>query len=78
MESLLRQVLIDEAENAHFCRANPNHRISRGERRLAVRRTNRWEHFCMPCALKILEDNITELQRLQRVFQEPQRGVIRL
>lgn len=78
MQSLLRQVLVDEAENAHYCRANPNHRISRGERRLAVRRVNVWEHYCMPCALRILQDNIAELQRLQRVLQEPQRGVIRL
>lgn len=78
MESLLKQVLIDEAENAHYCRANPNHRISRGERRLRVHRSHRWEHFCMPCALKILEDNIAELRRLQRVFREPQVGVIRL
>jgi hypothetical protein len=78
MVSLFKHVLIDEAENAHFCRANSIHRISRGERRLALKRWHTWEHYCIPCALKILQDNIAELQRMQQVLMEPQRDVIRL
>ena len=76
MESFLKQFVLDEAKDAHYCRANLNHRISRGERRLTLRKGG--VHYCIPCALKIIQENIAELERLQRLLREPQTGVIRL
>lgn len=69
VKSLLTRVEIDEAQKAHNCQGNANHRIQRGDRRLKVRNGRSWDHYCVPCATVILERDIAELQTLQRQFQ---------
>ena len=69
IKSLVIRVEIDEALKAHNCQANARHRIERGNRRLKVRNGRSWDHYCVHCALVILERDISELQVLQRRLQ---------
>jgi hypothetical protein len=69
IKSLVTRVEIDEALKAHNCQASAKHRIERGNRRLKVRNGRSWDHYCVPCALAILERDIAKLQELQRRFQ---------
>jgi hypothetical protein len=69
VKSLVTRVEVDEAKKAHNCQANAAHRIERGDRRLKVRNGRSWDHYCVSCAVVILERDITELQTLQRSFQ---------
>ena len=71
VKSLLIRVETDEAQRAHNCQASAKHRIQRGDRRLKVRNGRSWDHYCVPCAIAILERDIAELQTLQRQFQAP-------
>ena len=72
IKSLLIQVEVDEALKAHNCQANARHRIERGDRRLKVRNGRSWDHYCVSCAATIIGRDITELQELQRPFNNPQ------
>ena len=70
MPSVLKRVEVDEAQATHRCKANETHRVSRGERRLSLHRRNNWEHYCIACGLRIVQENIAELQRLQHLLLE--------
>ncbi len=63
-KSLLPNVAVDETKKAHNCQHNAAHRLERGDKRLrvAVQRTH--EHFCITCALDIIERDIAKLQNL--------------
>ena len=68
IKSLVTRAEVDEAKKAHNCQANAVHRIERGNKRLKVRNGRSWDHYCVSCAVVILERDITELQALQRSF----------
>jgi hypothetical protein len=55
IKTLLTTVEIDVAQRAHNCQGNPVHRLSKGDRRLAVKKERGWDYYCMDCAVKILE-----------------------
>jgi hypothetical protein len=63
-KSLLPNTVVDEALRAHNCQHNPAHRLTQGERRLRVRVRRANEHFCVTCALAIIERDIGKLQAL--------------
>jgi hypothetical protein len=65
IKSIVIQIEIDEAKKAHNCQANANHRINKGDRRLKVRNQRSWDHYCIPCAIKILDQDIAELETLR-------------
>jgi hypothetical protein len=65
IKSLLIRVEMDEALKAHNCQANSKHRLVRGDRRLKVRNARSWDHYCVPCAIVMIERDIAELQDLQ-------------
>jgi hypothetical protein len=69
IKSLLIRVEIDEVQRAHNCQASAAHRLVRGDRRLKVRKGRSWDHYCVSCAVAILQRDISELQELQRRFQ---------
>jgi hypothetical protein len=71
IKSLVIRVEVDEALKSHDCQANSRHRIERGHRRLKVRNGRSWDHYCVPCAVAILDHDIAELQALYRRFTNP-------
>ncbi len=70
-KTLVLQVEIDQALQAHNCQANARHRIERGDTRLKVRNGRSWDHYCIECAKAILARDNAELQELQRRFLNP-------
>ncbi|WP_233635271.1 hypothetical protein, partial [Burkholderia gladioli] len=64
LPSRLHPVQIDRALHAHNCQANAKHRIQKGDVRLKVRTGRSWEHYCVPCARKIIERDIEKLTAL--------------
>jgi hypothetical protein len=68
IKSLVIRVEMDKALKAHNCQRNSNHRIE-GDRRLKVRSGRSWSHYCVSCAVVILERDIAKLQALERQFQ---------
>jgi hypothetical protein len=68
IKSLVASIDIDQALRAHDCQANARHRIQGGDWRLKVRNGLGWNHYCMPCAKKIVQRDLEKLQKLaQRV-----------
>ena len=72
IKSLILRVEIDEAQRAHNCQASATHRLVKGDKRLKVRNGRSWDHYCVSCAIVILERDIAELQTLRHGFQTPQ------
>jgi hypothetical protein len=65
-KSILVAVSVDEAGKAHDCQHNKKHRLERGNRRLKVRKDRSYEHFCVECALGIIERDIATLTMLAK------------
>jgi hypothetical protein len=63
-KSILVTASVDEACKAHNCQHNNKHRLERGNRRLKVRKDRSNEHFCVSCALGIIERDIKTLTLL--------------
>jgi hypothetical protein len=53
-KSLIVRTEFDYAKKSHNCRADKDHRIQQGEKRLNVRVGRSWSRYCMTCAAKIL------------------------
>ena len=73
-KTILIKISVDEAARAHDCQHNSRHRLERGHRRLKVKKDRSNEHFCVPCALAIIERDIAKLQ----VIAQQLRGEIAL
>ena len=68
-KSIIQRVQVDEAQRAHNCQHNAAHRIERGDKRLKVWKDRSSEHYCVDCALKIIEKDIEQLQDLALQLQ---------
>ena len=64
IKTLLTTVEIDVAQRAHDCQGNPAHRLSKGDRRLAVKKERGWDYYCMDCALKILDRDAEKIKTI--------------
>lgn len=65
-KSLVQRSEVDQAQRAHNCQANSNHRLERGDWRLKVHVDRSHDHYCQDCALKIIEQDIEKLQVFAR------------
>ena len=65
-KSIIQRVDVDEAQKAHNCQHNENHRLERGDKRLKVRNQRSADHYCVACALDIIERDIAKLHELAR------------
>jgi hypothetical protein len=63
-KSILVTVCVDEVGHAHDCQHNKRHRLERGNRRLKVRKDRSYEHFCVTCALQIIQRDVERLHLL--------------
>lgn len=69
-KSLVQRSEVDQAQRAHNCQASAKHRLEQGDRRLKVYVDRSHDHYCVACALKIIEADITKLQELARQLHE--------
>jgi len=65
-KSLLQRVSIDVALKGHKCQHNKSHLIARGERRLKLTVGRSYQHYCIECALKIIESDIEKLASIRK------------
>lgn len=65
-KSFLQSLSIDIAQKRHPCQHNPKHTILKGDKRLKLKVDRTYEHFCIECAVKNIESDITKLQELKR------------
>ena len=70
-KSILQRVEVDEAQKAHNCQHNDKHRLERGHKRLKVWKDRSPDHYCVACALAIIERDIATLQSLAHLLQAP-------
>ena len=62
--TLLIRTEVDTAKRAHKCRANARHQITKGQKRLKVRRMQGWDHYCLDCAEHMVERAANKLAEL--------------
>ena len=65
-KSIIQRVEVDEAQKAHNCQHNRNHRVERGNKRLKVWNQRSADHYCITCALEIVARDMAKLQELER------------
>ncbi|MDR6831409.1 hypothetical protein J2X48_005138 [Bosea sp. BE271] len=68
IRSLVTTVRIDVAQRAHDCQANGNHRLSKGDRRLGVKKDRSWDNYCLDCGRRILEGDAAKIASLLRAI----------
>lgn len=72
IKSLVTRCEFDFAGNSHNCQANEKHRILKGQSRLKVRKGRSWDHYCLDCAKKIIENDYEKI----RVLHEQQQQLV--
>jgi len=65
-KSILQRMKVDEANKAHNCQHNQRHRIERGDKRLKVWNQRSPDHYCVDCALSIVERDLQKLEELKK------------
>lgn len=68
IRSLVTTVEINVAQRAHNCQGNANHRLARGDRRLAVKNERGWDHYCLACGTRILERDAVKIASVLRAI----------
>ena len=68
-KSLIQRSEIDQAQKSHNCQANQKHRLIPGDLRLKVHVNRSQSHYCVSCAIKIIEADIAKLQELVRLLR---------
>lgn len=64
-KSLVVSMEITVAQREHGCRFNDKHRITKGMRRLTVKKDRDELNYCLPCAQKFLAAGIARLLAVQ-------------
>lgn len=59
-----RRVVIDRAGKSHACQRSKKHPIAKGDARLKVPKGRGVDHYCVDCALAMVEDDIERLEAL--------------
>jgi len=69
-KSLVQRSEVDKVQKAHNCQSNQKHRLQRGEKRLKVWKDRSPDHYCVTCALAIIERDIEILRGLSQQLRE--------
>ncbi len=64
IRSLVTNVQIDIVQRAHECQGNGSHKLTKGQRRLAVRKDRGWDNYCLECGKRILERDAAKIASL--------------
>jgi hypothetical protein len=65
-KSLIKRSEVQETAKAHNCQASKNHRLQRGDRRLAIWKDRSAENYCATCAKEIIRRDIERLTLLAK------------
>lgn len=68
-KSLIQRSAVDYAKAAHNCQASARHRVRKGDVRLKVHVGRSEDHYCLECALGIIQRDVEKLQSLARELQ---------
>lgn len=60
-KSIIKKVDVDLAKRSHSCQHVPSHQIKRGDKRLKLSVDRTYEHFCVECAIQIIDSDIQKL-----------------
>lgn len=71
-KSIVQRSEVDEAQKAHNCQHNENHRLQRGDKRLKVWNGRSADHYCVVCGRDIIQRDIAKLQLLSQQLQGTQ------
>ena len=63
-KSLIKRSRVEDTAKAHNCQANNNHRLQRGDKRLAIWKDRSAENYCGACAKEIIKRDIEKLTLL--------------
>lgn len=63
-KSLIQRSEVDYAKAAHNCQASSKHRLKNGDVRLKVYIERSHAHYCLECALGIIERDVVKLKEL--------------
>lgn len=69
IRSLVTNVQIDIVQRAHDCQGNPKHRLTKGDRRLAVKKDRGCDNYCLQCGKRILERDAAKIASLLQVIE---------
>lgn len=72
--SILLRIKVDCALKSHVCKASKSHLIKRGMSRLKVRNGRSWEHYCLPCARRMLEQGTINIQAVMSSLEFEEAG----
>lgn len=64
-KSILKRISVDTALRAHNCQHVKTHRVQQGEKRLKLAVNRSHEHYCVQCALQIINSDIEKLQKIR-------------
>jgi len=70
-KSLLLRMEVDQAIRSHDCQHNAKHRLQPGDKRLKVTKDRTDEHFCVACALEMIDLASSKLQSIAAELRQP-------
>lgn len=68
--SLTLSMSFTTAGRAHGCRHNEKHRLSKGDARLTIKSDGDEHHYCLFCARKFLESDISKMKNMLEQIQD--------
>lgn len=69
IRSLITTVELDIAKRTHECQGNSAHRLSKGDRRLAVKKDRGWDYYCIDCGRRILERDASKIASVLQAME---------
>ncbi len=70
-KSVLLRMEVDQAIRSHGCQHSAKHRLQPGDKRLKVTKDRTDEHFCVACALEMIDVATAKLQSLAIELRRP-------
>lgn len=70
IRSLLTTAKVEIVKSSHDCQGNSNHRLLKGEKRLAVKNERGWDNYCLACGKLILEGDATRIAEILKTIDQ--------
>ncbi len=64
-KSFLKKISIDTVIKSHNCAHDSSHRLNPGDKRLKLKQNRNHNHYCIICALKFIEIDISKLTKIK-------------
>ena len=73
-KSFVKTLTVDQAGSSHNCKNSSSHRIYKGDARLKLRVGRSSQHYCVDCALRFIERDISKLEALAEELRQAMRS----